>query len=80
MAALSQLDNVPTWRGAAESVLGDDAEEVDVESPGARRLIGQRCKLLLDVGRAYGLSRRYASVRVVRYTAMSIEDRLIIAA
>lgn len=61
------------------STLADCDQSIDVESSSARRMLGQRCKLLLDAGRAHFLSQKYERVRFIRYTARSVEDRLIIA-
>lgn len=59
--------------------LVDSNTPIDDESPTARRLLGQRCKLLLDAGRVHALWQTHSSVRFVRYTKRSVEDRLIIA-
>ena len=41
--------------------------------------LGQRCKLLIDTARAYRLQDRGYTVRLVRYTTLSLEDYLLLA-
>lgn len=45
----------------------------------AKTDLGKRCKLFLDTARAYSLKEMGYRVKLVRYTTMSIEDRLLIA-
>ena len=41
--------------------------------------LGKRCKLFLDVARAYSLERKGYHVKLLRYTTLSLEDHLLLA-
>lgn len=57
-----------------------DSKEFERSFPRTKKAeLGKRCKLFLDLARAYRLHKLGYRVKLVRYTTMSLEDHLLLA-